>query len=437
MHIRHLFFILFLGLQFQLLAQSAYDVYADGEHFLSQNKKQKAITKFEEALGLAEMNTDRDLQMKCHLNLAALKDNLIHYKEALGHYRKFADIYQHQTEKKQEILKSSLVTLSDSVSDLENSVSSLKSEVKLGEEEIEEKVLTIDSLTTAQLRSAVEIRDLEIERQKAKLAAKVAENRKNVLILGLILFALVALFITRSYLRKRRMTVLLRNKNYAIAKEKEKSDDLLLNILPASVANELKEYGKTSPSYHENTTVMFTDFKGFTQFSEAHSPTEIVEMVDFYFSAFDEIVKRHGVEKIKTIGDAYLCVSGIPTENSNHVTNMLKAAIEIVHFMENSVQEKKSARLPYLEIRIGVHTGPLVAGIVGSMKFAYDVWGDTVNIAARMEQAGEAGKINVSETVYEAVMSAYSFQYRGELEAKNKGKLKMYFLEHTISANTP
>ncbi len=379
----NVYFIFFVGLQFYPFAQTAKDLIEDAERFLNQSKKQKAIVKYEEALEVAEMNGDLDLQMKCHLKLASLKDNVINYKEALAHYREFAGIYQRQTEEKHDILKSSVDNLSDSVNDLENSVTSLESEVKSGVKEIEAKALKIDSLTTEQLQSELEIRDLEIVNQRAQLDAKTAENRKNSLILILLLFGVVVVFIARSYFRKRRTTILLRNKNYAIAKEKEKSDDLLLNILPESVANELKEYGKTTPAYHENVTVMFTDFKGFTEFLEAHSPTEIVEMVDFYFSAFDEIVKRHHIEKIKTIGDAYLCVSGIPTENSAHVKNMLNAALEIVDFVDESVRKKKEAGLPFFAIRIGIHAGPLVAGVVGSMKFAYDVWGDTVNIAAR------------------------------------------------------
>lgn len=435
MRMRTFILFFFVGLQFCVCAQSADDLFEDAELFLNQSKKQKAIGKFEQALQVAETNGDRDLQMKCHLRLASLKDNVINYKEALSHYREFAAIYQRKAEETHQSLTSSVTHLSDSVSHLENSVSSLESEVKSGVDEIEAKALKIDSLTTEQLQSELEIRDLEIENQSAQLDAKIAENKKNSLILILLLFAVVVLFIARSYFRKRRTTILLRNKNYAIAKEKEKSDDLLLNILPASVANELKEFGKTSPAYYENATVMFTDFKGFTQFSEAHSPEELVEMLDYYFSAFDEIVSRHQVEKIKTIGDAYLCVSGIPKENPNHAKNMLNVALEIVNFVNASVRKKKEAGRPFLAIRIGIHSGPLVAGVVGSMKFAYDVWGDTVNIAARMEQAGEAGEINVSETVHEAAIDAFSFQYRGELEAKNKGKLKMYFLNRPIEAD--
>jgi class 3 adenylate cyclase len=210
--------------------------------------------------------------------------------------------------------------------------------------------------------------------------------------------------------------------------EKKKSDDLLLNILPETIAGELKEFGKTTPCRFEQATVMFTDFKGFTIYSEKHSPEELVKLVDHYFRAFDQIVKKYGIEKIKTIGDAYMCVAGIPVSQENHASLMIRAAFEFRDFVNKEAERKQKLNEPFLRMRIGLHSGPLVAGVVGSRKFAYDVWGDTVNIAARMEQSGEADGINVSESVHELVKDEFEFVYRGEIEAKNKGRLKMYFV---------
>jgi class 3 adenylate cyclase len=195
-----------------------------------------------------------------------------------------------------------------------------------------------------------------------------------------------------------------------------------LNILPGTVAAELKEHGKTSSARHEMATVMFTDFQGFTTFAEQNTPEDVVALLDYYFRAFDAIISKYQIEKIKTIGDAYLCVSGVPTKNEDHAANMIQAAMEFQAFMEVSTEHAQ------LKMRIGIHTGPVVAGVVGSKKFAYDIWGDTVNIAARYEQTGEVGRINVSETVVEATNGAFTFEYRGELEAKNKGKMKMFFV---------
>jgi class 3 adenylate cyclase len=174
---------------------------------------------------------------------------------------------------------------------------------------------------------------------------------------------------------------------------------------------------------------MFTDFKGFTTFASENDPEDVVAMLDYYFRGFDEIISHFRIEKIKTIGDAYLCVSGAPMANPDHAKDMVQAALIFQEFVRKSAHKRFGKGSELLEMRIGIHSGPLVAGVVGSKKFAYDVWGDTVNVAARMEQASESGQINVSENVVQACGDNFHFYYRGELEAKNKGKLKMYFVE--------
>ena len=210
--------------------------------------------------------------------------------------------------------------------------------------------------------------------------------------------------------------------------ERKKSDDLLLNILPAEVAAELKSTGVSEAKYFDRVTVIFTDFVNFTKASELLSPKELVNELHTCFKAFDDIISKYDVEKIKTIGDAYMAVSGLPVANPQHAENVLKAAIDIVAFMKER-QAKMGAKA--FEVRVGIHSGNVVAGIVGVKKFAYDIWGDTVNTAARMEQNSEAGKINISETTYELVKDKFNCQYRGEIEAKNKGQMKMYFVAAT------
>jgi len=158
------------------------------------------------------------------------------------------------------------------------------------------------------------------------------------------------------------------------------------------------------------------------------SPEALVKELDEYFRAFDAIVVRHRLEKIKTIGDAYLCVGGLPKADVDNAYYVICAALEMQEFMKRTKEEKEKTGGIYFEIRIGIHTGPLIAGIVGLRKFAYDIWGDTVNIAARMEQHGEEGKINISGTTYELVKGKVSCTHRGKIEAKNKGQIDMYFV---------
>ncbi len=211
--------------------------------------------------------------------------------------------------------------------------------------------------------------------------------------------------------------------------EKEKSDELLLNILPSETAHELKKHGKSKARSFEKVTVLFTDFKNFTKVSETLSPEELVETIHHIYSEFDNIIHKHNVEKIKTIGDSYMAAGGLPVVNDTNPADVVNAAIEILQFIEQEKQIKVTANQPYFDIRIGIHTGPLVAGIVGKKKFAYDIWGDTVNIASRMESSGEPGKINISGTTFELVKDLFNCKYRGKIHAKNKGDIDMYFVE--------
>ena len=211
-----------------------------------------------------------------------------------------------------------------------------------------------------------------------------------------------------------------------ISKEKKKSDNLLLNILPTEIAQELKEKGEVEAVKCDNVTVLFTDFVQFSKVAEHIEPEQLVKSIDHYFKRFDEITTTHGLEKIKTVGDAYMCASGLPTPNKDHAKNAIKAAKDITDMVKDELHAQDG--LTHFEIRVGLHSGPVVAGIVGIKKWQYDIWGDTVNIAARMESASEAGRVNISETTYQEIKDEYPCEYRGELEVKHRGKLRMYFL---------
>ena len=255
--------------------------------------------------------------------------------------------------------------------------------------------------------------DLELKDKDLKLA----RLELAFLVAGIALLLLVIIMVLRNSISQKKT-------NQLLSKEKKRSDDLLLNILPSEVADELKETGTAAAKYFDNVTVMFTDFVDFTIAGEKMSPQQLVDELHACFMAFDEIIRRHGIEKIKTVGDAYLAVSGLPIPDAKHASKMVSAAAEIIAFMK---ERKKKLGASTFEVRIGMHSGSVVAGIVGMIKFAYDIWGDTVNTAARMEETGEAGKINISQTTYDLVKDEFACTYRGEIEAKNKGMLKMYF----------
>lgn len=208
-----------------------------------------------------------------------------------------------------------------------------------------------------------------------------------------------------------------------------RSEELLLNILPVETAEELKAKGHVEAELIDEVTVLFTDFKGFTALSEQLTPKELVRDIHECFSEFDRIMQKHGVEKIKTIGDAYMAAGGLPQPNSTHAIDVVKAALEMVEFVEQGKVTKKLNGLPFFEVRVGVHTGPVVAGIVGIKKFQYDIWGDTVNTASRMESSGEPGKVNISESTYQLIKEKFNCRHRGKVAAKGKGEIDMYFVE--------
>ena len=211
-----------------------------------------------------------------------------------------------------------------------------------------------------------------------------------------------------------------------IEKEMARSERLLINILPEETARELKEHGKVQAKKFESVSVLFTDFEAFTAHSEHVDPELLVNRLGYYFTAFDDIIEKYGLEKIKTIGDAYMCAGGLPFPSADHAVKMVHAAFEIVQFVEEAKSEKEKDFS--FNVRIGINTGPVVAGVVGNKKFSYDIWGDTVNVASRMESLSQSGRINISENTYNLVRDAFKCTYRGQIEVKNRGSMKMYFV---------
>jgi adenylate cyclase len=230
-------------------------------------------------------------------------------------------------------------------------------------------------------------------------------------------------------LELRRKLLELEEAHRQIELERAEGERLLANILPKEIADELRHEGRVKPRYYQAVTILFSDFVGFTKLAEMLEPNELIAQLDDYFSAFDRIVERHRLEKIKTIGDAYMAVGGLPVPNHTHPYDAALASIEISHHAEKVNRQRENLRLSRWDLRIGIHTGPVIAGVVGSNKFTYDVWGDAVNIAARFVSGGRPGKVCISEYAYNLIREGFEASPAGQIEAKNKGMLTAFFLE--------
>lgn len=361
-------------------------------------------------LGIVYMNTGRPEKALASMDSATIiRDSLVNSKNQKNimqtqmqyDFDKRTAIQKAEQEKKAAVAKAALVF------DLEK-----KKAAALAEQE-----------KKAAINRAALLYDFETKKNKSKaeqdkknaLATVNIKKQKVIRNFSLCGVGILMLFSLVVYKQRNRVT-----------KERNKSDALLLNILPAEIAEELKHKGESDARLFDNVTVLFTDFVGFTTVSEKLTPKELVDELHACFTEFDAIMTRHKIEKIKTVGDAYLAVCGLPVPNSSHAANTVKAALEIRTFM---LKRKGQLGDRTFQIRIGVHSGNVVAGIVGVKKFAYDIWGDTVNTAARMEQNCEPGKVNISESVYELIDNTFTCTFRGKIQAKNKGELSMYYVE--------
>ena len=251
---------------------------------------------------------------------------------------------------------------------------------------------------------------------------------KNAFAGGLLLVFMIAILIFRNYRAKVKT-------NKILDLQKAQIEELLLNILPEEVAKELQVKGQATPRNYDCVSVMFTDFKNFTTHADKLSPEELVEELNACFIAFDEIIGKYNLEKIKTIGDSYMCAGGIPTPDEQQAFNMVNASLEIQEYIIRNNKRRTDSGLEPWDLRIGIHVGPLVAGVVGKKKYAYDIWGSTVNIASRMESNGEPGRVNISASTYELIKDRFTCSYRGKIYAKNVGEIDMYFVDTNNSGS--
>ena len=348
--------------------------------YFRKNNLEKAFAYAEQSLDLAErFNLKKEIS-EAHLQLSELSKIKGDYKNAYENYENY-------------------VLFRDSINNLE----------------------TVQEM--ARLRTDYEISQKQVQLDLLEQQRKTQQAVLTGIAIVLLLIGILAIGLFR------RNKFISRTKAI-IEKEKNRSEKLLLNILPKDTAIELRDSGKVVAKRFDSVSVLFGDFVGFTSYSERLSPEEVVDSVDFYFSKFDEIVEKYGLEKIKTLGDCYMCAGGLPFPAKDHAQRILMAAFEMTEFVRSS---KARSEIEYKELnfdlKIGINSGPVVAGVVGTKKFAYDIWGDTVNIASRMESHSEPGKINVSENTCKLISDDFECEYRGEFEVKNKGLMKMYFVK--------
>lgn len=363
-----------------------------GNTYLQFKNYQSSITAYKKALDLAE-EIDVNYQKKeAFEGLAAA-------------YARFGDY------KNAYLYKNLLTAIKDTLYDVER------------DQDLEAATLTFEidkkQGQIALLTKDKELQELNIRRHKT--------IRNAAAVTGILLLLLAGgLFNRYKYVRKT---------SAIITNEKARSEKLLLNILPEETAEELKEKGSATPKHYDKVSVLFTDFKGFTRIAEKLSPRELVEELNRCFSEFDKIIDKHNLEKIKTIGDAYMCAGGIPVANDTNPADIVMAGLEIKKFIDNLNKERTALGEDYWELRIGIHTGSVIAGVVGKNKFAYDIWGDAVNIASRMESSGIPGKVNISGATYELIKERFICSHRGKIAAKNKGEIDMYIVEGLIPLN--
>lgn len=299
----------------------------------------------------------------------------------------------------------------------------------------------LDSMKMTRMQDSFQLttKELMLKEQTAQLNLqqnyiRLQSSQRNFFIAIAAILLLIAIGAYFRFTEVKKYNVALNVKNEALIAEQQRSENLLLNILPVIVADELKKSGTTKARRYEQATVMFVDFKEFSRIAKLLTPEQLVSELDSYFKAFDTIIHKYKIEKIKTIGDAYMCVGGLPELEGSDPKDVVLAALEIQELMDQFKAQREKANQPYFEARIGIHTGPLIAGVVGSMKFAYDIWGDTVNIAARLESNGQAWRVNISEMTYNLVKDYFDFETRGIIPIKNNNEIAMYFV-NTPSGN--
>lgn len=400
-----------------------------GELFYTTNELEKSTNNYNKCLSLAKETQNFNYQANALIALGKIHNKKGSYKLSITKCQEGYKLATQQNETPiqkdgceclylsyKALNRNDLALASfENMKRLEDSLKSDEASDMILNMEFQKQQL-VDSINYVKKEHTIALKHQEEVRKK--------ENQRNGIIVTLVFIALVALLLFN------RLNLVRKSKK-ELQVEKDRSDELLLNILPEDIAEELKTKGHVNTQEFNLVSILFTDFKSFTQTAEKMTAQDLVEEIDCCFKAFDHITEKYQIEKIKTIGDAYMAAGGIPTPREGFLKDMVLAGLEMQAFIQHRAAKNSAAEKPFFEMRIGIHAGHLIAGVVGVKKFQYDVWGDTVNIASRMESNGMPGKVNVSHTVYEHLKEepGFSFEYRGEIEVKGKGELKMYFVE--------
>jgi class 3 adenylate cyclase/tetratricopeptide (TPR) repeat protein len=411
-------------------ANSSFAYNGIGKLYLHKQNFNKALQYHQQAYDIAkklsnQINMVRSLQGIANVYIAR-KD----FKQALIYYNQAKDIAEEMKSKPD--LKDIYEDMSLAYENAGDYKNAYKYQFELGKVKD-----TLFNETTERKLGALQFEfDLQkkqgqidiLTKDKALQDSQIKRQRftRNALIVGLVLVFIIA-FITY---RDNRIKI---RTNRLLDKQKDEIEHLLLNILPSEVAQELQKTGVATPKYYEKVSVLFTDFKSFSKIADSLSPHEIVSELNACFMVFDDIIEKYNLEKIKTIGDSYMCAGGIPAQDERHHINIVKASLEIQEFIRLRNEKRKIDGMTPWDVRIGINVGPLVAGVVGRKKYAYDIWGGTVNVASRMESNGEPGRVNISAATYELIKDEYACTYRGKIFAKNIGEIDMYYVDHEIN----
>ena len=411
-------------------ANSSFAYNGIGKLYLREGDFKKALIYHNKALAIAEKLSNKLHMVRSLEGIANVYMSQNDYTSALGYYNQatsiaeeikstpvLKDLYREMAAAYEKTLDfKNAFKYQTLYSQVKDTLYNIDTDKKLGtlqfDFDIQKKQAQVDLLTKDKV-----VQDLQLRRQKAT---------RNLLLAGLAVAFIIASIIYRNYRNKIKVNKILDRQNAEI-------ESLILNILPKEVANELQKNGNATPRFYEKASVLFTDFKSFSKLADDLSPQEVVYELDACFIAFDEIIERYKLEKIKTIGDSYMCAGGIPTEDDEHYINIIKAGLEIRDYMYIRNKQRDELGLPPWDIRIGINTGPVVAGVVGRKKYAYDIWGGTVNVASRMESNGEPGRVNISAATYELIKHKYACTHRGKIMAKNVGEVDMYFVDEELN----
>lgn len=402
-------------------SSAAFSYNGIGKIKLKEGKYAEALQNHNKALVLAEKFEDKLQKVRGLRGIADVYFKTDNTALAIQHYNKARVVAEEMDDLKVELkdLYREMASAYSKSKDYSDAFlyQSLYSDIKDTLYNIESK----KKLNQLQFDFELSKKEVEINLKEARIKSE--RQVRLGLTGGLVLILIIAFIIYRNYLQKTRI-------NKILDKQKDQIEHLLLNILPKEVAYELQTSGHSKPRQFDEVSILFTDFKGFTSIADKLSPGELVEDLNECFIEFDSIMEKYNLEKIKTIGDSYMCAGNIPSPDPDHAYKIVKAAIEIQAFMEKHNLRRLTKDLQPWEIRIGVHVGPVVAGVVGKKKYAYDIWGSAVNIASRMESNGTPGKVNISAHTYELIRNRFDCTYRGKLNAKNVGDLDMYYVEN-------